>query len=1237
MGFDIECIIDIHTYPGEYFCPVCRTLVYPNEAFQSQCTHLYCKHCLPHIANGSKACPYDGYLVTESESKPLVDSDKTLAENIGKVKVHCLFFRSGCPWEGTLSDCTSHCSVCSFGNSPVICNRCGIQIVHRQVNDHAQSCSGVYEGQHAVGGDSSSTRPVAIPSGTEVNQAAAQSGTPSSQAQNPQNVTATPLPGQNPNMQMSAPSQAPVVAPVALTTPEQWYQQQYQQYYQQNGAYDPYQQSNQQYYSIQQQPFQQYQQHPVQVQGQQQTHPHSQPQQQSNPVPQAPQQHHFPQGQGQSQSLPQTTQPQLLPQAQPEVSVPPQGQAHLHAPTQGIVPNYQVGSQQQSYPPMRPQTQVPPQTLPPPPQSQPTQPQPYGQAMSVRPPAQHPQVPQYQQPQLQVHHPRPSQANVQPQMQSQALQSSNQLHVQIQPQQSQPYHTLSQPPVFPQSNQSVPAALPQAPQQPVPPVSGHQSYLHPQPPQKMHPGTSQRHLMHPQIASGSLHPVQVHGQVPQQHQLMRPPSQGSVPHQHPTLLAPHNQVPVNTPAPHQQFLTHAPQPAYQQHHHPVVPPSQPALPQNYAHQQHYLAPSQSQLHQQMRPQGPPLDQQTQNFAARPVISNQGIHSQSHPLPTGNSGPPAHPVTAQLTSAQTSVSQNYPKPTSLEKYDTVQETKSPSKDLVEKIGEPLNEKEVVAGQNGTVVKDAKSDASVDKSIIKQDGNGVQNADEKSFEEGAAEDEFRKEGKFLADSDSLNQVDNENQKLTLSNTVITGPSSTNFDKQSHTDVSASGAEGHTLPPHSHQQRPQVQAPGQPPSMLGPQGPGILPHPGSLNSTEERAPGYFGPPKGFESQPSSHGPALTTHSDPRGIMGRAPPPRFEGQHGPQHFGRSSDVLASNNQMSSSAHLSGEALPLRMNGLEAADPSIPSSWDEKKALSKEPIHILDQASKFDPATGPHSRSFQHHPSVAHGHADVYGPGPEFGQHQMMHFSRRSPGRDYLGSSPRRFGGPSSYPRGTSTFDDYKSREAHRFGQGSQPFNHPSDVAGNPFNDGRYLVMPDHLRGGDHDGPRNPRFGEHMGPGPHNNQIGSDDAFRPDRPGHEMRGKFSGPGYLPGHIHMTDPAGPGAFYGREHAAGFGGPGNFPCPPFSEFDRSSFSQFGEPPMPNYSSHGFQTRGGLSGGMDSFDQSRKRKPVSYGWCRICGIDCGSVEGLDMHSQTREHQKMAMDIVKSIKTQNKRQQR
>ena len=167
MGFDNECIVNIQSLAGEYFCPVCRLLVYPNEALQSQCTHLYCKPCLEYVVGTTKACPYEGYLVTEADSKvdlsfsllacssaifficsylitlflqPLIESNKALAETIGKIAVHCLYHRSGCQWQGPLSECNSHCSGCAFGNSPVVCNRCGIQIVHRQVQEHAQNC-----------------------------------------------------------------------------------------------------------------------------------------------------------------------------------------------------------------------------------------------------------------------------------------------------------------------------------------------------------------------------------------------------------------------------------------------------------------------------------------------------------------------------------------------------------------------------------------------------------------------------------------------------------------------------------------------------------------------------------------------------------------------------------------------------------------------------------------------------------------------------------------------------------------------------------------------------------------------------------------------------------------------------------------------------------------------------------------------------------------------------------------
>ncbi|KAL0370681.1 UNVERIFIED_CONTAM: hypothetical protein Sangu_0386200 [Sesamum angustifolium] len=1338
MGFDIECIIDIHTYPGEYFCPVCRTLVYPSEAFQSQCTHLYCKPCLAHIANGSRACPYDGYLVTESDSKPLMDSNKVLAENIGKVKVHCLYFRSGCSWEGTLSDCSSHCAGCSFGNSPVICNRCGIQIVHRQVHDHAQSCPGVFDGQNAIGGVSASTGSGTTSStvAAEVNRSAAQSGAPPPQTQNPQNVAATAHPGQNPILQVNSSSQLPVVAPVTVPTPEQWYQQQqYLQYYQQYVGYDPYQQANQQYYPLQQQSFQQYQQQPMQVQVPQQPHvyaqalpqPHQQsqpqlqqhpqlqaqvqpqPQPQTNPVPQPPS-HLQLQVQGQAQQQPHP-QPQLLPQSQPQAQVLPQTQAHVHAPGQALAPNYQVNPQQQTHPSMRPQTQtqIPPQAPPPPPSSQSAQPPTFTQAVGMRPPTQHPQVPQFPQPHAQIHLPQASQSHghsqmhPQPQPQPQPQnQSSNQSHVKIQPQ-AQPYHSQSQPPVYPpQANQSTaPPALPQAPHPPIPPVSGHHSYQQPQPPHKMHSGASHQHPVQPQGGSGSLHPVHVHGQVPQQPGVIRPPhSHGSIPQQQAsTLLPPQNQVSGVPAAQHQQFPPHMQPPSYPHPHRPVLQPVQQSVPQQYAQQQNFVVPFQGQLHQQghfpqqqpMQPQlrstGPPPPQQPQNYVGRPMMTNQGMHPQNHPLSTGVF--PPHPGPAQLTSTQAALNQNYAMSTVMEQNATGQETGSPSKGLVEKgfEGEPPKE-EIVKGQSRILTKDADTSEGGDliNSVIKQEDDVRGSLDRasggKSFEAGAAEHEFSKqEGHPLTNSDSLKQAEPENKKMIMSNTVVSGPSLANFEKQSHS-ASATGTEGHVLPQQSHgshQQGPQERVQGPPPSLLGAQGPVVLPHPGQcLNSNEGRVTGYVGPPpKNFDSQSTTQGPGPSTLSDSRGLMGRATPARFEVQFGTQHVDRTNEVAMSKDQMPGSSHLSGsvgedplnitrgdEPSILRMNGGTAPDSSMLVSRDEKlKSFSREHLDLfpgertrpLDQAptyldkgphgqgydggSKLDPgASASYSRFLpSHHPSGP-GRPDMHGPGHEFDQHHMKHFARRSPNREYVGSSPHGFGGPSSYARVTAAFDDINSRSVHRYGEGSRSYSLSSDPVGNPFRDGRFPSMSRHPQRDEIGGPRYPRFGGHMSPGQIQNPIGSDDVFGPDGPGHLVGGKFLDPAYLPGHFDMAD-SGSGAFPGHGRPGELGGPGNFPLP-FTEpvrGDRQSFPHFGEPAMRNsYSLPGFPGAGNFAGGMDSFN-SRKRKPVSTGWCRICEVDCETVEGLDMHSQTREHQKMAMDMVKTIKLQNNKKQR
>lgn len=145
----------------------------------------------------------------------------------------------------------------------------------------------------------------------------------------------------------------------------------------------------------------------------------------------------------------------------------------------------------------------------------------------------------------------------------------------------------------------------------------------------------------------------------------------------------------------------------------------------------------------------------------------------------------------------------------------------------------------------------------------------------------------------------------------------------------------------------------------------------------------------------------------------------------------------------------------------------------------------------------------------------------------------------------------------------------------------------------------------------------------------------------------------------MGENAGPCNFPGQGRAGEV--TGNFPSPPFSESIRADMPRF---LRNNYPYHGMPNDSHFSvslkialllclpkinsfalvtcycffffqGGLDSYEQSRKRKPLSNGWCRICEFDCETVEGLEMHSQTREHQNMAMDMVKHSKLQNKKQ--
>ncbi|KAF5180984.1 Mediator of rna polymerase ii transcription subunit 12-like protein [Thalictrum thalictroides] len=643
MGFDNECILNIQSLAGEYFCPVCRLLVYPNEALQSQCTHLYCKPCLTYIVGSTHACPYDGYLVTEADSKPLIETNKALAESIGKVAVHCLYHRSGCTWQGQLSECITHCTGCAFGNSPVVCNRCGTQIVHRQVQEHAQNCPGVQPQAQQGGVIQEATTATGTTAISEQNQAITQTGV-ASQAQVAQTVVA-PTSAQD-QSQVNASSQ-PQAAVQAVPTPEQWYQlqqQQYQQYYQQYPGYDPYQQQYQQYGQYQQQAFQQ--QHPPQAipgqQPQMYMQPQSQTQAQLTVRPQAQLQSQ-PQTQPQPQPQPQT---QTLSHSQAQIGLQHQVQtypsAHGQQPQQ---PNQQPPSQLQvqSHLQQRPQAPQSQQLLPQ--HSQPNQQtQLYPQSQPAGQSHIHPQT------QVQQH------THAQMQLQAQG-QPPNQLSHAV---------TGHTPYPQPQPNQQLPSSAPQL--QPM--------YIHPQQqgvPRQVSQQIVQMQSQFPQQQLVQIRPSHSHVPMQQQQHLPVLPTQG----QHPNMPAAqlvHPQAHHPNQIVHQYSSVHPSQVQNtgQQHGHSVHPQAFPgqtagfvqSTPQQPAH---FI---QQQLPPQLRPQVPPsslppasnVHQQLQqnvpishglqshphNSTGRPMLPNLGVlHQSIRPSLNGPTGPsPAHAILTQ---------------------------------------------------------------------------------------------------------------------------------------------------------------------------------------------------------------------------------------------------------------------------------------------------------------------------------------------------------------------------------------------------------------------------------------------------------------------------------------------------------------------------------------------------------------------------------------------------------------
>lgn len=654
--------------------------------------------------------------------------------------------------------------------------------------------------------------------------------------------------------------------------------------------------------------------------------------------------------------------------------------------------------------------------------------------------------------------------------------------------------------------------------------------------------------MHPHPTSGSMPPVQTHGQVAQQLPLVRPP-QGVVGNQQPVLVPSQGQAPAQS-----QLYPIAQQSGHSIQQHPVQPNQQP-MSQQYSQQHTFPGPFPSQSHQQghfthqqqlqsqFRPQGlpnvvpqsshayiqpqqnvtlppPPQPQQSQTYIGRPGVQN---HVQSISQAHGG-----YNITGQVRPVQPALGQPQMNPS---------------------FGNHMSNEHELMDQKKRSALESKGDLLPDKTTGRPEvGVPSQDNAQVDLNSLAAKSIDAVPPRFEAD------LDDEQQKCTKA-----------IDEYRHT--ASSDIDIHKGDSDEIMDKRTVKEEG-----------------------KEKVP--FGQPRIMESA--------------RDIRLKAP---------------------------MGEHLS----PLQVPPDQASRP-----------LDRPPRGFgYDSGSKFEANAGvPPNRLLPPYPPPGSMHfKDIgereapHGPrdddrkrgGSGFGGHHMDYMSARNPDGEFLNIPPRGF-------VSRVGFEDVRGREPHQFIEGPGPFNLPSNLAGG-YSDGRFQTLPGHSHGGGIDGLGDLTGGEHTTFGRPYKHARTGDLFGKDVPSHLHRGEPLDPQKLPRHLRFGEPGGVGPFAGRAYMGELSAFGDIPS--FGEpigRNKPGMPRFGEPgfrsryPGPGYPNHGL-----FAGDVDSFDRPRKRKPISMGWCRICKVDCETVEGLDMHSQTRQHQDMAMDMVRSIKEQNRKRQK
>ena len=100
---------------NDYFCPICKSFLHPDDSIQTTCLHIFCKPCIIQLRQNSMSscrCPICRNITTETGQKELKESNLFAYNALSSVIIKCK--NEKCTQTFSLNNLESHLKECEY-------------------------------------------------------------------------------------------------------------------------------------------------------------------------------------------------------------------------------------------------------------------------------------------------------------------------------------------------------------------------------------------------------------------------------------------------------------------------------------------------------------------------------------------------------------------------------------------------------------------------------------------------------------------------------------------------------------------------------------------------------------------------------------------------------------------------------------------------------------------------------------------------------------------------------------------------------------------------------------------------------------------------------------------------------------------------------------------------------------------------------------------------------------------